>query len=282
MKTIAVVPNTAKTVWKESTQHLLDQLCGMDVDILMPEGCQQTMQQGCIRFVSQKEMMEKSEMLLSLGGDGTLMRAAKYAGPAGIPVLGINMGHLGYLVELEISDYEQPLRQALAGQYTIDQRMMLEVEVIRNGRRVGHTLVLNDAFVARGTVGHMITTQVNFDGIPMNTYMGDGIIIATPTGSTAYSLSAGGAVLEPQSNNILVTPICPHSLGSRPIVLSGSRVITLQVQGAGKDGDLVCDGDFFMKLSEEDIVRIYQSDAVLKLVRVRNRSFYDILREKLR
>ena len=182
MKTIAVVPITAKAAWKDSTQHLLDQLCGMDVEILIPEGCQETMQQGCIRFVSQQEMIQKSEMLLSLGGDGTLMRAAKYAGPAGVPVLGINMGHLGYLVELEISDYESWLRKVLAGEYTIDSRMMLEVEVIRNGRRVGHTLVLNDAFVARGTVGHMITTKVDFDGIPMNTYMGDGNPLPTFTG----------------------------------------------------------------------------------------------------
>jgi NAD+ kinase len=280
LKRIAIVPNTIKEVWPEKTRNIIDTLHALQVEVLAPMDCRELLQDSRqVRFVSREEMLQQAEVLISLGGDGTLMRAAKYAAVWNIPVFGINLGHLGYLVETDLQECQEYLRQVVEGNYILDQRMMLEVRVFRDSHPVAETLVLNDAFMAKSAVGRMTAIEVRFDGIKMHTYEGDGVIVATPTGSTAYSLSAGGPVLEPQSENLLVTPICPHSLSCRTIVMSSQR--TIQLRAAQGEATLVCDGEIFWNILPEDVVQIHKSDSYLSLIRVKNRSFYDILREKL-
>lgn len=229
----------------------------------------------------QKEL-PKAEMLICFGGDGTILHASKAASKAGIPILGVNIGTMGFMAELESSELEL-LDRLAKDEYGIDRRMMLDVAIVRDGHTVFQEACLNDVVVAKGAVARVVHLSVFCDGVPAMDFGGDGLIVATPTGSTAYSLSAGGPMVEPDARNILITPICAHDIQSRCIVASDQRVVTVKVGKIGKKNAFASsDGGKAIRLNTGDVVKVSRSKLETQLVRIKDRSFYDIISNKLK
>lgn len=235
-----------------------------------------------IYFADIQKELPKAEMLICFGGDGTILHASKAASKAGIPILGVNIGTMGFMAELESSELEL-LDRLAKDEYEIDRRMMLDVAIVRDGHTVFQEACLNDVVVAKGAVARVVHLSVFCDGVPAMDFGGDGLIVATPTGSTAYSLSAGGPMVEPDARNILITPICAHDIQSRCIVASDQRVVTVRVGKIGrKNAFASLDGGKAIRLNTGDIVRISKSKLETQLVRIKDRSFYDIISNKFK
>jgi NAD+ kinase len=281
LKKIAIIPNRGKETWYETTILLIDKLHQYGCVVYLENNFKDIIGlKKSVEYRHQDKLLEDVDLLITLGGDGTLLRASKAAALHRVPVLGINIGRLGYLSELEVEDIEHYLEQIIAGQYTLDNRMMLLVTVKKKDGTESSSLALNEVFISKETMGTMIQTDIYGDGSFINSYCGDGVIIATPTGSTAYSLSSGGPILEPQTLNILITPISPHTLSVRPIVMSADRKITVKVS-TSKTTYVVCDGESLAKASNDDLIIVEKATDILSLIRIKNRGFYDILRFKL-
>lgn len=226
--------------------------------------------------------LQSADLVICFGGDGTILHMAKTATRHGIPVLGVNIGTMGFMAELESSEMSK-LKQLASGDYRIDRRMMLDVTVRRDRDIVFHDICLNDVAITKGAVARIVHLSVRCDGIQAMECGGDGVIIATPTGSTAYNLSAGGPIVEPEARSILVTPICAHDMGSRCMVASDKRVITVGlIHNARRNAFLSVDGGKAFRLSMGDIATIRQSNMETKLLRLKERSFFDILNTKFR
>ncbi len=225
------------------------------------------------------------DMMIVLGGDGSIIRAAHRAAELKVPILGINLGRVGYLAEVNVDETER-LAQVFTGEYRIEERMMLEASVCRGGAPSGKSrTVLNDAVVSHGRVSRLLETEVLLNGSSLGYYRSDGFIVSTPTGSTAYSLSAGGPILAPSLRGIALTPICPHSLHSRPIIVPEEAEIEIRyLSSSDETAHLTVDGEEAAELVYNDSVLIRRSPLVTKLVRLSRgseKSFYDILREKM-
>jgi NAD+ kinase len=223
------------------------------------------------------------DLLLTLGGDGTLLRAARMAVPHSVPVLGVNLGHLGFLTSLAPGELEEGLRALASGEVVLDERMVLTVCAEGpDGTVHGSSLAMNDAVLHRGGVARMIRMAVFAHGEEVGTYSADGIIIATPTGSTAYSLSAGGPIVSPTVDCIVATPICPHTLAVRPLVLSAAERVTIEVLSPTEELILTIDGQERASLIPGDRVVVERAPQPLRLVRFPGQTFFSTLRRKLR
>ena len=226
--------------------------------------------------------LQNADLVICFGGDGTILHMAKTATRHGIPILGVNIGTMGFMAELESSEMSK-LKQLASGDFKIDSRMMLDVTVRRDRDIVFHDICLNDVAITKGAVARIVHLSVRCDGIQAMECGGDGVIIATPTGSTAYNLSAGGPIVEPEAKSILVTPICAHDMGSRCMVASDKRVITVGlIHNARRNAFLSVDGGKAFRLSMGDIATVRQSHMETKLLRLKERSFFDILNTKFR
>jgi NAD+ kinase len=222
-----------------------------------------------------------ADMVLVLGGDGTLLSVARLLGDSGIPLLGVNLGTLGFLTELGVLEMYGALEKVLAGDFAIEERMRLTVGLIRAGARVAEYTVLNDAVITKGALARIIDLETFVDGEYVTTYKADGLIISTPTGSTAYSLSAGGPIVEPELAITLITPICPHTLTNRPLVVSGGSGIEVVLPGPNEKVFLTLDGQEGRQLAEGDRVHVSPSPHRLRLIQTKGKRFHDVLRAKL-
>jgi len=230
-----------------------------------------------IQFSRLDRELPNATMVVCFGGDGTILHMAKAATRHNIPILGVNIGTMGFMAELESSELEQ-LKRIATGDYSIDQRMMLDVTVYRDRDIIYHDMCLNDVAITKGAVARIVHLAVNCDGVQAMECGGDGIIVATPTGSTAYSLSAGGPIVEPEAHSILLTPICAHDVASRCIVASDKRIITVSLtRNARRNAFLSVDGGKALRMNLGDVARISKSEFVTKLVRLKDRSFYDVV-----
>jgi NAD+ kinase len=220
-----------------------------------------------------------------LGGDGTLLAAAKRVAHAGLPLLGVNLGHLGFLTEIEEGELFRELPGLLAGRYHIDERAMLRARVLRRGEAPDgggqEFLALNDAVVTARPFARLLRVRLVVAGVALPSYAGDGVIVATATGSTAYSLSAGGPVLDPGLRALVVTPICPHAFHARPTVLSGAERVRVEVEPRGAVVVLTLDGQEGRPLADGDVVEVSLAPQVARLLRRPGWSFYRVLRRKL-
>ena len=233
-----------------------------------------------IRFSRLERELPGADVLVCFGGDGTILHTAKAATKRGIPILGVNIGTMGFMAELENTELHR-LGQLASGDYTLDNRMMLDVTVQRDRDILFHDICLNDVVVTKGTVARIVYLSVECDGVQAMTCGGDGVIVATPSGSTAYSLSAGGPIVEPDARNIIITPICAHDMGSRCVVASDRRVVTVRmVQNARRNAYLSVDGGKALRLNMGDVATIRKSRFETKLVKLNNRSFYDVVNAK--
>ena len=235
-----------------------------------------------LRFSRLERELPNADMVVCFGGDGTILHMAKAATRRGIPILGVNIGTMGFMAELESTELEQ-LKRIATGEYTLDSRMMLDVTVQRDRDILFHDICLNDVVVTKGVVARIVHLEVRCDGALAMESGGDGVIISTPTGSTAYSYSAGGPIVEPEAKNMIITPICAHEFGSRSIVASDKRVIQVNlVRNQRRNAYLSVDGGRAVKLNLGDVVTVKKSNLETKLVRLQDRSFYDVVSSKFR
>ena len=234
-----------------------------------------------IRIKDLRTELPGASFLVCFGGDGTILHAAKDASSFNVPILGVNLGSVGFMAELEQGEMDK-LKRLVTGEYTLESRMLLDVRVVRDGRTLFRSVALNDAVVTKGAVARIIDLQVFGDKILISNIYGDGVIMATPTGSTAYSLSAGGPIVEPTAENIIMTPISAHTLQSKAMVLDKNRRIEVTVpKSSRKTAYLSVDGGKAFKLISGDTVEISRSRRSLVLVKLSGKSFYEIMSHKL-
>ena len=235
-----------------------------------------------IRFYRLDRELGNADLVICFGGDGTILHMAKAATRRGVPLLGVNIGTMGFMAELESSELEK-LRLLADGKYKVDSRMMLDVTVQRDREIIFHDICLNDAIVTKGAVARIVHLAVKCDGIQAMECGGDGVIVSTPTGSTAYSLSAGGPIVEPEAENIIITPICSHDVASRCIVASAKRTITVGMTNSSRrNAYLSVDGGKTLRLNMGDTVTIRKSMLETRLIKLNDRSFYDVVNTKFR
>ena len=235
-----------------------------------------------IRFSRLDRELNWADMVICFGGDGTILHMAKAATRHRIPILGVNIGTMGFIAELESSELSELSRLA-RGEYTIDSRMMLDVTVRRGNDLVFHDIALNDVAITKGAVARIVHLNVRCDNIQAMDFGGDGLLVSTPTGSTAYSLSAGGPIVEPDARSILLTPICAHDIVSKCIVTSDRRTITISMAPtARRNAFLSVDGGRAFKMNMGDVATITCSRMETRLIRLKDRSFYDIVNKKLK
>ena len=234
-----------------------------------------------IKFLDREEAFQNAGLLVCFGGDGTILHAAKDAQAYGLPVLGVNLGSVGFMAELEPSELSQ-LARLPQGKFDLEERMMLEVLVRREGKVVHRDTALNDAVITKGAVARIIDLDVRADGVQTSRFSGDGLVVATPTGSTAYSLSAGGPIVEPTAENIIISPICPHTLRVRSLVLGGERVVTVRTgKLSRRTVYLSVDGGKAFRLGSGDQVELRRAQGKVRLVRLMGKSFYAAVNQKL-
>lgn len=279
---IAVVTNFEKDPALRYTKLICSKLTelGAEVQVEVPVAEKLGMP---LRQALRGELIRSADVLVALGGDGTILHAAKQAVVTGIPVLGVNIGRLGFMAGLEADEFDS-LYRLLRGDYTIDDRMMLKVELRRGEKNSGvdSFLALNDAVISKGALSRIIDISITCNGRPSGRYRADGVIISTPTGSTAYSLSAGGPVIDPVLESIEVTPICPHSLTSRSVLFSPETVIGLHPERLDdREVYLAVDGQEAVKLSDNAEVFLSKAKEKVHFIRLKNDSFYETLYNKL-
>jgi NAD+ kinase len=230
------------------------------------------------------EIFNKSDMIIVLGGDGTILKSAAALGKKIVPVLGVNMGHLGFMSEVMPSELDEALKKIFKKQYNLDRRAMLRVTQYRGGHKVNTFLAMNDAVINQGLFARLIELKIEIDQRKVADYKADGLIIATPTGSTAHQLSAGGPIVHPSLNALVITPICPSTLAIRPIVIPNNRQVKVTIQtqrrGAYNIG-LTMDGQITIPLEYGDEIRMRKSSRQFYMIRLAPKNYYRLLREKL-
>jgi NAD+ kinase len=240
-------------------------------------------QTGCsVHQVESEKLAGEVDLMLVLGGDGTMIATARLIGDQEVPVLGINYGGLGYLAEFRIEELFSALESILSANYRLDRRVMLDVELRRGTEPPKTSRVLNDVVINKSALARIIEIETYFDRYFVNAFRSDGLIVSTPTGSTAYNLSAGGPVIFPSMNAVVITPICPFTLSNRPIVVPDNAEIELLLKTDNEEVALTLDGQVGFPMEVEDRVVIRKSRTTFNIIQPSNRNYFDVLRDKLR
>ena len=234
-----------------------------------------------IEAVETERFQTEADLIVVLGGDGTMISTARLTADREILVLGINYGSLGYLTEFRIEEMFDALEKILGGEYEVDRRVMLDVKHLRDGEVLEKGRVLNDVVINKSALARIIEAEVKINDLFVNSYRADGLIVSTPTGSTAYSLSAGGPILYPSMNALVLTPICPFTLTNRPLVMPDDAVIEIKLTNENQGVVLTLDGQIGYQMKNGDTISIRKSSINFNLVRPPNRNYFDVLRNKL-
>jgi NAD+ kinase len=280
-KTIGVVSRPRRSILAEIVPQLLKWLSERGVSTVIDAETACWLNRTDLGK-TRHQIAQEADLLLVLGGDGTLLAAAREAAPRGIPILPINLGGLGFLTSFTLEELYPALEEALAGHAAMDERVLLLAERTHNGSILTEQRVLNEAVVHKGTLARMIELELHIDDGFVCRYRADGLIVATPTGSTAYSMSAGGPIVHPGVESILITPICPHTLSDRPVVVSDTSKIELRMAENPDSVFLSLDGQTGVPLQAGDRVRITRAAERLKLVQPSTKTYFEILRNKLK
>lgn len=228
------------------------------------------------------QLATTADVLLVLGGDGTMLNAARLAGERSIPILGVNMGGLGFLTEVRLENLYPSLERVFANDFVLDERLMLRTHIHRHGETVEQGEVLNDVVISKGTLARMIELKIAIQGRFVTNLRGDGLIVSSPTGSTAYSLSAGGPIIDPAVQSLILTPICPHTLTHRPLIVPGHAEIEVTLTSKDDGAMATLDGQVGVAMTQGDTVVIQTSEHRSRLIRFPETNYYDVLREKLK
>ena len=282
MKKVLIWPNTSKKGMAFAVRQTAEVIREFGAEVLLAEPALELgiKPDGFIVYSIQKAMIE-SDFIIVLGGDGTILGMAQYAAQYGVPILGVNLGHVGFMSELEFPEIRM-VQRVLENKYTIDVRMMLDVEVVRDGKIAYRTMALNEAIIKTGSIFRISLLDILCDGEQVCYLHGDGVIISTPTGSTAYSLAAGGPVIEPSAETISVVPICPHAMQAKSYLFAPQREICIHPRFFNDASIFVsCDGRRGFELADGDKVYVRKAPFSTQLLRVKGNSFYSILGEKL-
>lgn len=280
MKHIGIIPNLFKDKDLEVTLQITNWFNKQGIKPYLAEEIAHKIEAKTVA-VSDKELYEVCEGLIVIGGDGTILGVAESASMRNIPILGINLGRLGFLADIEPYEIEKALEKLILKEYKIEERMMLRATIIGadGDKNVFHAL--NDVNVTRGSFSRLVEFEICVNDELSDIYPADGVIVATPTGSTAYNLSAGGPIVVPQANAYVVTPICPHTIYSKSIILCDQDKVRIKTLEETKDMALSLDGKLKMYLTSQDEVYIERSPYVAKLIKISDRKFFEILREKI-
>ena len=285
MKNVILTPNPYRDKNFSTARKALEILKseGLEPRLCLPFEVDQSFElPKDLRFHRLERELPGADLVICFGGDGTILHIAKAATRKGIPILGVNIGTMGFMAELESGELDK-LKKLAQGDFTLDDRMMLDVPVRRGRDIIFHDICLNDAVVTKGAIARIVHLDLRCDGTQVMECGGDGIVIATPTGSTAYSLSAGGPIVEPEASNIIITPICVHDIASRCIVTSDKRTITVGLsKNAKRNAYLSVDGGKAFRLNMGDVVTVKKSSLETRLVRLKERTFFDVVNTKFR
>ena len=283
MKNIILAPNPYRDKNFQTVRNAVEVLKGVGLNprVCLPFDIDRSYElPKDLRFHRLDREIGNAEMVICFGGDGTILHMAKAATKRDIPILGVNIGTMGFMAELESSELDK-LALLAEGKYRLDSRMMLDVTIQRDRDIIYHDICLNDVVITKGAVARIVHLQVKCDGVCALESGGDGVIISTPTGSTAYNFSAGGPIVEPDARNIIITPICAHEVGSRCIVASDRRTVAVEmVHNARRNAYLSADGGRAVRLNMGDVAIVKKSKLETKLVRLKDRSFYDVVSAK--
>jgi NAD+ kinase len=280
---VGLYPNPDKEGSKELSQKIIQFLSERGFGSVMPPHLHDKLEMGDeVQGIDIQGWKGMVDFAIVLGGDGTLLGASRQFASLEIPLLGVNLGHFGFLTELEEDNLFENLPAFLQGTYEKDTRTIIQVEVVRNGQDIYRGLAMNEAAVVKGPYGRMTVLTLRISEKDVDTYYADGIIVATPTGSTAYSLSAGGPIVAPGIDAFLITPICAHTLYARSIVASSNEPCEIQVEEISQSTMLAIDGQEFFPLDKGDVVRCVNSELTITLLRRIGWSFYDVLRRKMK
>ena len=278
LKNLVLLPNLTKRNAALHTNRIADKLRELGIKVWMHEPMEKVFSDSDTLFWEDfDQMIESCDGVIAIGGDGTIIHAAKHAAHADKPILGFNVGRLGFVAGLEVDELEL-LEHLVTGQYTEEKRMMISVKTFFQGRPMEYQ-VLNDAVIARGSFSRILDFQVSLNQGAICHYRADGLILATPTGSTAYSLSAGGPVVDPSMECILLTPICPHSLFTRPVIFNSQSHIAARAEG-DEAIYLTLDGEESLCIGNEE-VSFAKSEEEVRLIQLRHKEFYQVVNEKL-
>ncbi|MDH7499494.1 MAG: NAD(+)/NADH kinase [candidate division NC10 bacterium] len=228
------------------------------------------------------QLPSQVDLLIVLGGDGTLLSVARLVGVRGIPILGVNLGALGFLTEIPLEELYSTLEEVLAGRYQFSDRMMLTAHIHRQGEWIAEYSVLNDVVINKGALARIIEMETYIDSEYVTTYRADGLIISTPTGSTAYSMAAGGPIIYPSLQSLVLTPICPHTLTNRPLVIPNGVKIEVILISEKEDVYLTLDGQVGFALRYRDVLEVKSAEHTIRLIKSSHRSYYEVLRTKLK
>ncbi len=285
-KRVGVVANPTKPESGEGFKRVVKKLLEKGVKVYTDEeSCRLVGSDWCgeeVKVIDRLLLPDKVDVILVLGGDGTFLTVAKLIDKRPVPLLGINFGTLGFLTEISIEEIDECIERLLGGEFVVENRPVLRVKVVRRNGHVSIYRCVNEVAIKRDTLARIIEVEVKADGEYVTTFRGDGVIVATPTGSTAYSLSAGGPIIYPTLNAMLLTPICPHTLTLRPLILKGEICLTASLKTESENVMVVFDGQEGIELRLGDLIEITRSPYDLLILRDPRKSYYQTLREKLK
>ena len=289
MKVIGVIVNKNRDIALKYTSILANNIAEMGAKVLLLRGIPEELSlnessslNSFVELSNEKEIIDNAEIVISLGGDGSFLKVARMAYEKDLPILGINLGSLGFLTEIEKDDIKSAVSNLLNGNYIVEKRMMLDGSIIRDGKVIAKDTALNDIVISRGALSKILHLRAYLNDEFVDMFPGDGLIVSSPTGSTAYSLSAGGPIVEPNINLIIMSPICPHILYSRSIVTADDRIVKVVVdEDFAHEAMVTVDGQEGYEIKGGDIIIIEKSKYKTNLVRINPLNFFDVLRMKI-
>lgn len=281
MKRIGVIPNIIKDEGLVMTKQVIKWFEDHHFQVILTPETAKILQRSDLEM-PEEALFKTSHCVVVLGGDGTLLGVAQKAALEGVPIIGVNLGRLGFLTDIEKETALGSFEKLVTNNYYVEHRMMLEVQVISEDQKIQKFIGLNDMSITRDSYSRMIDYSIHINGQYADVYPADGIIVATPTGSTAYSLSAGGPIVDPKANVMVITPICPHTIYSRSIIVSERDTIDIMTSDLqGGSVGVSIDGKKVYSIKPKDIIRVSKSNYTSKLLKLSDHSFYDILRSKI-
>jgi NAD+ kinase len=286
MKRIGIIAKQNKPEVAPVIKNLVEWLQPKKIEVYIEKGMEKwippTLTGPHLNSIGREEIPTHAEVIIVLGGDGTLLSVARLIGDREVPILGVNLGGLGFLTEITLKELYRVLERVVGGDFVTDERVVLNASVIRRGERMAEFIVLNDAVVNKGALARIIDLETTINGEYLTTFKSDGLILSTPTGSTAYNLSAGGPIVYPSLHCIIITPICPHTLTNRPIMIPDDVEIRVALKTKQQEVILTLDGQQGFTLEFEDVVEVRKAEGRILLIKSPYRHYFEVLREKLK